>query len=194
MTIPRYKLISQEFLLSYGFLNFRYKGAIKTALDLANSGLHWGATQDAWIFSIMSETRVKSLTIYRLADSQIRLQPQYITIVQRFIPTTEQNLIEYAKTNQFAFSIERLPSGISIIGLSLNFNYLFYLGQYAIGNYITEKVVQNLRLMNEDLYWEYCVFMTRKNSPLLDSLDNFILLLAQSGLIHHWEMMVCSTT
>ncbi|XP_031345035.1 glutamate receptor isoform X2 [Photinus pyralis] len=103
----------------------RYIGTIDTVWNLAKSDLRWGATQDAWIYSILEEKR-----------------PQYKTLLNKFVATSKENLLGFAKTNRFAFSIERLPSG-----------------QFAIGNYITEDIVKRLRLMHEDLYWEYCVFM-----------------------------------
>ncbi|KAF5283307.1 hypothetical protein FQA39_LY17354 [Lamprigera yunnana] len=131
----------------------RYTGVINTVKDLANSDIKWGATQDAWIYSILEEQR-----------------PEYVKILDKFIPTEEENLLRMAKTKRFAFSIERLPSG-----------------QYAIGNYITEDVVKGLRLMQEDLYWEYCVFMLRKSSPLLENLDSLIIRLNEIGLIIYWE-------
>ncbi|KAK5648841.1 hypothetical protein RI129_003733 [Pyrocoelia pectoralis] len=131
----------------------RYIGKIDTVWDLATSDLRWGATQDAWIYSILEEER-----------------PQYTILLDKFVATSQENLLALAKTNRFAFSIERLPSG-----------------QYAIGSYITEDIVKSLRLMHEDLYWEYCIFMVRKSSPLLESLDNLILKLNEAGLIKFWE-------
>ncbi|KAF2887418.1 hypothetical protein ILUMI_18755, partial [Ignelater luminosus] len=131
----------------------RYENPIETVWDLAGSGLNWGATQDAWIFSILDEKR-----------------PQYVTIVDRFVATSSENLIERSETNHFAFSIERLPSG-----------------QFAIGSYVTEETVKKLRLMHEDLYWEYCLFMLPKSSFLLESVDDFTLRVFQAGLVIIWE-------
>lgn len=41
--------------------------------------------------------------------------------------------------------------------------------------------------MREDLYWEQCVIMTRKNFILLELLDDFILRVFESGLIKYWQ-------
>lgn len=41
--------------------------------------------------------------------------------------------------------------------------------------------------MEEDLYWEQCVIMLRKNSVLLPHLDIFILKIFEAGLISHWQ-------
>lgn len=60
-------------------------------------------------------------------------------------------------------------------------------GHYAIGNYIRESNVQKFRPMTADIYWEQCVFMTRKSSILLPMLDMLILRIAESGLPAFWE-------
>ncbi|KAK4885516.1 hypothetical protein RN001_001787 [Aquatica leii] len=136
-----------------------YTGVINNVFDLANSDINWGATQNAWIYSILEEER-----------------SDYVKLLRKFIATSEENLLQFAEKNQFAFSIERLPSG-----------------QFAVGNYITEDIVQNLRLMHEDLYWEYCVFMLRKSSPLLYPLDKLINRLNEVGLIKFWEKKAAQT-
>ncbi|XP_044265394.1 uncharacterized protein LOC123011819 [Tribolium madens] len=130
-----------------------YENAINTVEDLANSGLDWGATQDAWIMSI-----------------QHTEEPNYIKIVSKFHPISEEELLKFSKSGQFGFSIERLPSE-----------------NYAIGNYITEDTIDNFHVMKEDLYWEQCVMMLRKNSVLLPALDLFILKMFEAGLISHWQ-------
>lgn len=69
--------------------------------------------------------------------------------------------------------------------------FIVSIGHYAIGDYVSEDAVQRLRLMKEDLYWEHCVFMLRKNSVLLESLNDIILRISASGLHIYWESMVC---
>ncbi|RZB40319.1 uncharacterized protein BDFB_007673, partial [Asbolus verrucosus] len=97
----------------------RYESAINTVDDFAQSGLDWGATQDAWITSI-------------------------------------QNAKEFPEN-------------------------------FAIGTYIKEDVISNFHLMQQDLYWEQCVIMLRKNSVLLPFLDLFILRIFEAGLISRWQ-------
>lgn len=50
--------------------------------------------------------------------------------------------------------------------------------------------MKNFKIMNEDLYWEQCVFMTKKSSILMPTLDDLILKLAETGLMIHWEYRV----
>ena len=75
----------------------RYEDSIDTVQDFADSGLDWGATQDAWITSIQNAE-----------------EPIYVQIVSKFHPTPEDELHRLSKTGQFAFSIERLPFGTTI--------------------------------------------------------------------------------
>lgn len=63
-------------------------------------------------------------------------------------------------------------------------------GYFAIGDYIQHEAVQKFRLMTEDIYWEMTVFMTRKSSILMPSLDSLILRLTEAGLPSHWESRV----
>jgi hypothetical protein len=44
--------------------------------------------------------------------------------------------------------------------------------------------------MQQDLYWEQCVIMLRKNSVLLPILDLFILKIFEAGLISQWQNKV----
>ncbi|XP_030764855.1 glutamate receptor 3-like [Sitophilus oryzae] len=131
----------------------RYENPINTVDEFVASGLSWGATQDAWIFSIQDAKEKK-----------------YKTIVERFIATSEHELRKLSLTDNFAFSLERLPHDI-----------------FAIGSYIKEDVIQNYHLMSEDFYWEDCVVMLRKNSVLLPYLDAFVLRVFEAGLISYWQ-------
>ncbi|XP_039275904.1 glutamate receptor ionotropic, delta-2-like [Nilaparvata lugens] len=77
----------------------RHEAAIETVQDLVDSGLEWGATHDAWIFSILlsPEQRTK-------------------TLVERFKVLSEKKLNERTQTRNFAFSLERLQGGYFAIG------------------------------------------------------------------------------
>lgn len=73
-----------------------------------------------------------------------------------------------------SFSVERLPYG-----------------HYAIGeDYITEESVYNYQIMLDDIYYELCVAMSKKTWPILSYLDDFILLIAQSGVQQFVELTV----
>lgn len=60
VTVPKY--VMTFYLFEYHFLiilEFRYEDPINTVTQLVNSGLEWGATHDAWLFSILLSTDVR---------------------------------------------------------------------------------------------------------------------------------------
>lgn len=57
--------------------------------------MNWGATHEAWVFSIESAT-----------------QPVIVNILHNFKILTEVQLKSRTTTRDYAFSIERLPAGI----------------------------------------------------------------------------------
>lgn len=66
----------------------------------------------------------------------------------------------------------------------------FITGSFAIGEYITEDVVEYLQLMHYDIYYEYSLAMTRKTWVLTPRLDELILDIVQSGMQKYWEYEV----
>lgn len=47
------------------FIFFRYEKAIRTVEDLADSNMHWGATHEAWVFSIKSAKQVIKIFLFQ---------------------------------------------------------------------------------------------------------------------------------
>lgn len=78
MTIPRYSIIplmNSSISLFYVecsiiFLNASSEKPIDTAHDLAETNQNWGATQNAWIFSILDATEVSSFSIDLLLNAE----------------------------------------------------------------------------------------------------------------------------
>lgn len=60
MAVPQYVLICcWHFNFTHtGSKHIRFQAPIKTAHQLAESNMGWGATRDAWIFSILDATPV----------------------------------------------------------------------------------------------------------------------------------------
>ncbi|XP_054258586.1 uncharacterized protein LOC128983345 isoform X2 [Macrosteles quadrilineatus] len=76
-----------------------YLPPIDTVSDLVNRELQWGATHDAWIFSLREAT-----------------ETQMHTLVSRFRALTKEQLYYNSLTASFAFSVERLPAGHFAVG------------------------------------------------------------------------------
>ncbi|ENN78215.1 hypothetical protein YQE_05367, partial [Dendroctonus ponderosae] len=149
----------------------RYDNPINTIEELAESGLPWGGTQDAWILSINNS-----------------LEPNLMKLVARFVAHSEANLRKYSLGDQFAFGVERLPNGrVKIFHFFHHSAVLAHSDNYAIGAYIKEDVIQNYHLMTHDIYWEMCVVMMRKSSVLLTEVDKFVLRVFEAGLISYWQ-------
>ncbi|XP_030764763.1 uncharacterized protein LOC115888996 [Sitophilus oryzae] len=97
---------------------------------------------------------------YWKLDNETLLQNAY----NRYIATSSETpLKEYLKTNNFGLMIERLPQHKYHFPFSLN------------------NEIKNLQLMKEDLHREYSVFLLRKSSVLLPSLNDFIYRINEAG-------------
>lgn len=72
----------------------RYLPPVDSVADLANSGLGWGATHDAWIFSLREAT-----------------EPEMKILLDRFMALPSDRLHSLSLEEEFAFSVERLPAG-----------------------------------------------------------------------------------
>ncbi|KAK9738031.1 Ligand-gated ion channel [Popillia japonica] len=94
----------------------------------------------------------------------------FVEVVNNFQILTEPELAAF-NDEDLAYAVEHLQGG-----------------NLALGSYITINGIQKRRLLDEDIYWEYCVLMLRKNSIFLDSLNDVILAVTESGLLYYWEL------
>jgi hypothetical protein len=101
----------------------------------------------------------------------------------------EEGLVAASRLHNFGFSLERLPYGNTVTKL---FRLLCdaISGHYAVGPYVRRDVISNYRIMQQDIYWEQCIFVVRKNSILLPLLDDLILRVFEAGLASYWEHRV----
>ncbi|XP_077285106.1 putative glutamate receptor [Arctopsyche grandis] len=77
----------------------KYEDPIDTVQQLVDRDMEWGATHDAWIFSILLST-----------------EPNIVHLVKKFQKIPDKKLRDRGKTRDFAYSIERLPAGYYAIG------------------------------------------------------------------------------
>lgn len=111
-----------------------------------------------------------------------------------FRPITTEELAARTTTQDFSFSVERLPYGKIVVnarqtGHKFKVSNIFA-GHYAVGSYINENALNYLQLMHNDIYFEYCVAMSYKTWPFKTKLDLFILHVAESGIQKYWELKV----
>lgn len=108
LTSPRWvdvreKAKKKKYLRKFNcFFLFSYEASIDTAKQLADSNMGWGATHDAWIFSISLAT-----------------QPDIVKLLHLFQALPSQELVRLASTGDFSFSIERLPFGLFFLSFSI---------------------------------------------------------------------------
>ncbi|CAK1553700.1 unnamed protein product [Leptosia nina] len=131
----------------------RYEPSVDTIQDLVDRKMIWGATHDAWVFSLTS--------------SRDHLLQQ---LVRQFHSYEPEELESLSFTRKIAYAIERLPAGY-----------------FAIGDYMTEKAVNEYTIMVQDFYYELCVVMMRKSSPYTPKMNKHIGRLHESGLMLAWE-------
>lgn len=72
----------------------RFLPPVDSVADLAKSGLGWGATHDAWIFSLREAT-----------------EPEMKILLDKFMALPSNRLHSLSLEKEFAFSVERLPAG-----------------------------------------------------------------------------------
>lgn len=75
------------------FSLFSYAKPIETSVDLANSGLQWGATNKYWAIDFVNSTR-----------------PHHKTLLKNFRVLSKEQLKAKSCSGQFAFVLERLPT------------------------------------------------------------------------------------
>ena len=68
-------------------------------------------------------------------------------------------------------------------------NCILSSGHFALPPYINQDTMQYLRIMKDDYVTAHCVFMLRKGSPFMASINSVIWKLRDRGVILYWEDM-----
>lgn len=76
------------------------------------------------------------------------------------------------RPGQMNFAVERLP-----------YDY------FAFGDYIQLDTMDELRVMKEDIYFEYAVMAVQNGWYLKGQLDDLVLVIQQSGIQKYWLMV-----
>ncbi|XP_058823625.1 glutamate receptor ionotropic, delta-2-like [Topomyia yanbarensis] len=156
-------------------------------------GLMIGNTYSGGLSSVMTIPRYEPPinTVQDLADSNMHwasthdawifsilmaTQPTIVKLLHNFEKHPKESLHRSALHQDFSFSIERLPYG-----------------HFAVGEYIDKETADKYHFMIEDIYWENCVAMSTKTWPMMEHLDELILVIFQSGIQRYWEQRVVSS-
>ncbi|XP_005180963.1 ionotropic receptor 21a [Musca domestica] len=92
-------------------------------------------------------------------------------ILENFFIYPDEKLEQLASSRSgFGFTVERLP-----------------FGHFAIGDYLTTESINHLKIMQEDLYFQYTVAFTSRCWPMLSAFDNLLYWWHSAGLDSYWE-------
>lgn len=64
------------------------------------------------------------------------------------------------------------------------------LGHFAMGDYLSTQNIDYLKLMLEDIYFQYSVAFTSRLWPMLDHFDQIIYWIHSAGLDQRWEWLI----
>ncbi|XP_037956442.1 uncharacterized protein LOC119686054 [Teleopsis dalmanni] len=81
-----------------------------------------------------------------------------------------------AKTENMGFILERLE-----------------FGHFANGYYITKEALDRLKIMHDDIYYEYTTFIVRRLWPFLSKFNNLISTWRSAGFAKFWEWKASAT-
>nr|AID61276.1 ionotropic receptor [Calliphora stygia] len=95
-------------------------------------------------------------------------------ILYNFFIYNDDELEVLATTrSDMGFTVERLP-----------------FGHFAIGDYLSSQTIEHLKIMKEDLYFQYTVAFVKRCWPLLDRFDHLIYWWHSAGLDKYWEWRI----
>uniref|UniRef100_A0A1A9WGK9 Ionotropic glutamate receptor C-terminal domain-containing protein n=1 Tax=Glossina brevipalpis TaxID=37001 RepID=A0A1A9WGK9_9MUSC len=113
--------------------------------------------------------------VYAIRNAEDELT---MAIMKNFHLYNDEQIAEISKTrSDMGFTLERLP-----------------FGHYAIGDYLSSKSIENLKIMKEDLYFQYTVAFTKRLWPMLDRFDQLIYNWHSAGLDTYWELRIVANT
>lgn len=99
-----------------------------------------------------------------------------------------------AELGKMGFTVERLPFGTRrFIQSNQELNVLIILlitGHFAIGDYLTGSVLEQMVIMQEDLYFQYTVAFVPRLWPLLERFNDLVYRWHSSGFDKYWEYRV----
>ncbi|XP_037928518.1 uncharacterized protein LOC119662936, partial [Teleopsis dalmanni] len=94
-------------------------------------------------------------------------------ILKNFHIYTDEELTQFALEGKIGITVERLP-----------------FGHYAAGDYLSSSAIDHLKIMLDDIYFEYTVAFVTRVWPLLDNFNKVIYMWHSSGLDKFWEWRI----
>ncbi|KAH8320306.1 hypothetical protein KR074_003075, partial [Drosophila pseudoananassae] len=152
--------------------------AADTVQRLRTHELPWAANSEAWVSSIRGSNEVGKLCKKKNIYNSLSLKELVQDLLKNFHIYNDNQLLRFAqeKPVRIGFTVERLP-----------------FGHFAIGSYLVPKAIDQLVIMQDDLYYQYTVAFVPRLWPLLDAFNTHIYNWHSSGLDKYWEYRVVAT-
>ncbi|CAH1236162.1 unnamed protein product [Diabrotica balteata] len=164
----RYGTLFMGLLFMYSlFLSSTYSSGLAAVMTLPRYDHPIETVQDL-LDSGIPWVAPHEVWIYSISTSEV---PVFKAIIKAFLAEpSEEKMREYSKTRDYTFALERLPQGA-----------------YGFPSYIHEDIIENFKLLKEDLYYEQLVVIVRKSSVLIPVLNKYLSTVYETGLIAYWQ-------
>uniref|UniRef100_A0A6P7F088 Uncharacterized protein LOC114324952 n=1 Tax=Diabrotica virgifera virgifera TaxID=50390 RepID=A0A6P7F088_DIAVI len=164
----RYGTLFMGLLFMYSlFLSSTYSSGLAAVMTLPRYNHPIETVQDL-LDSGIPWVAPHEVWIYSISTSEV---PVFKAIIKAFLAEpSEEKMREYSKTRDYTFALERLPQGA-----------------YGFPTYIHEDIIENFKLLKEDLYYEQLVVILRKSSVLIPVLNKYLSTVYETGLIAYWQ-------
>ncbi|XP_036331663.1 uncharacterized protein LOC118743212 [Rhagoletis pomonella] len=94
-------------------------------------------------------------------------------LLRNYAIHSEEELIKLAETGGMGFTIERLP-----------------FGHFAVQDHLTSSVLDRMKIMVEDIYFQYTVAFTSRMWPMLERFNEMVYMWHSSGFDKFWEWRI----
>ncbi|KAI2473956.1 Ionotropic receptor 41a.3, partial [Diabrotica virgifera virgifera] len=164
----RYGALFMGLLFMYSlFLSSTYSSGLAAVMTLPRYNHPIETVQDL-LDSGIPWVAPHEIWIFSISHSEV---PIFKAIINAFLAEpSEEKLQDFSKTRDYTFAVERLPQAT-----------------FAFPIDIHDDVIENFRVLKEDLYFEQLVVIARKSSVILPVLNKYLLRFCELGLIDHWQ-------
>ncbi|XP_050515869.1 uncharacterized protein LOC114324953 [Diabrotica virgifera virgifera] len=164
----RYGTLFMGLLFMYSlFLSSTYSSGLAAVMTLPRYNHPIETVQDL-LDSGIPWVAPHEIWIFSISHSEV---PIFKAIINAFLAEpSEEKLQDFSKTRDYTFAVERLPQAT-----------------FAFPIDIHDDVIENFRVLKEDLYFEQLVVIARKSSVILPVLNKYLLRFCELGLIDHWQ-------
>nr|UZH23431.1 ionotropic receptor 41a [Anastrepha ludens] len=146
-----------------------YGGGLSSILTVPSIGLAADSVERLYAFQLKWGADSEAWVAAIRDDESVIMQG----LLRNFKIYTEEELKELAQTEEMGFTIERLP-----------------FGHFAVQEHLTSSVLEKMKIMIEDIYFQYTVAFTARMWPMLGRFNEMVFMWHSSGLDKFWEWRI----